>query len=391
MKRTRRATVGWALFILVGCDAPIDLGAVPASVADAGSSALGTPIDASTGFSVEQFCAAFNDAFHRNYAQCWGGTVDDWAKGFVFIPFCGPLADSITRGRVVYDEAKARDCIDQLHQKACETNSYTWPPDVCLAAVQGRLPAGQACRALIPETTSKTLFNECAAGTYCASSGSPAWKGTCTPFLQNGDLCAPDVPAGCGPDLECSIEQVSVSLTAYCVPIVGEGSTCRGNGISSNCGPALFCDNTVAETTGTCRRVGTGTCNGWYECANGYFCQEAPDGSRSCVRYKSPGDPCDPLGGPECSRYCRSDGTCGVAADVGETCGAHAVSPSGFIFCRQGLYCEIPSGADVGTCAPQVEPGGACQRRGHDRPQCAPNGNGVGYCDSTERCAIAEP
>lgn len=113
----------------------------------------------------------------------------------------------------------------------------------------------------------------------------------CVGLRGEGESCAVGQGQGlffggdiCGEDLYCS---GSVGLVEpVCVSLPGEGESCRFEG----CRGALFCNDVeVCVAPG----MSGAPCEGDYQCAEGYFCDESIDPSApSCAPLPGEGQPC---------------------------------------------------------------------------------------------------
>lgn len=166
------------------------------------------------------------------------------------------IDDAIAAGRLSYDPASARACIEESPRRACPpaplwtTDYYRAPARPlaasCLAALQGLVPAGEACQD----------SRECANG-WCETK-TRGCAGICRPWRNEGDRCTVDDE--CAPPRRCN--------QCTCVTPRGVGASCAGK---EECGDDEYCDSAKG---GVCNsRLPDGaTCASEFACRNGSAC-----------------------------------------------------------------------------------------------------------------------
>lgn len=362
----------------------------------------------------------------------WDPTFARWAVPLALDFNCVKWGQSVSAGRMGYDEAAGVQCISDLRSMSCDQifgGSGSGPPGACAQAIWGQVPAGYAC----------TIEMDCARGTYCDNSATCG--GICRAYANQGQICydsgggtwtrcsqglncMPD-PApstnyhcqapilagnacpnawGCADGLYCDTSS-GVPASYVCKADPTSGQAC-GNGWA--CAGGLYCDSTI--TPSTCKTIPTSgqPCgNGWV-CADGLYCNSV---STSCQPKKTSG-PCGQWDACLAPLYvCTGDsptwaspGTCRALAQEGQYC------VNGWNYCAFGAYCNtgsttpalgVPgvckafpgaggpcayygveyifacidsycSGSPSGTCTPYVALGGSCT----DSYQCGPDN----YC-----------
>ncbi len=260
------------------------------------------------------------------------------------------LGQDIAAGKVSYDGAKARSCIDGLNAiSSCDRTTLadlTLAPD-CNGVFTGTVAPGGAC----------FFSQECAAGGSCQSADS-----VCDPLHQCcAGTCARLVTVAAGGDCtgidaQCAAGTLCVfsgtGNTGTCVTLVTTpGATCGG---TIPCAPPLYCD-TVSNTCKTPVATG-GACNpglGSIDCANlRDLCDAA---SSSCKPRIAVGSPCP--GGADCVSYAYCDATSGNCVElpaVGRPCSLSAVAANGDQ-CLGGVTCDPTT-----SLCTLIPTGGAC-------------------------------
>lgn len=287
---------------------------------DAGRPDAGRPDAGDVAAEVDAFCRAQDVARWSGWAACFGGTGEEWLLFLGGPSGCREVAASVVSGRIRFDAAAARSCLDELATRPC-TQILTWP-ESCAAAFTGLLPPGSAC-----------IHRECAPGSECddyaAGTGqcsrrcvtvNPLPEGAaCTPYQHlpdrctDGSYCAPD---GCQP------------LPPANGPTLPDGAPCDPESFDSGC-------------------------------QENSRCAETPEGAR-CTPRQRLHEPCE-VGARECTRvfaYCaqQADGSgrCTLRPAEGEACDVTAREPS---YCAFGA-CSSRTGR--GVCLPPTPVGAAC-------------------------------
>lgn len=291
----------------------------------------------------------------------------------------GVLGDDIPRalkeGRLRYDAAAARRCIDGLRAQDCLTPT---PSDAtlaaCFSALQGTVPPGEPCFDLF----------ECQQG-LCGGIADNACPSTCPAVRAEGEECGPLVRADC--DVRAGLRCEDF----VCVHPGGAGASCKNN---LGCASGFVC---VKNACVPLRKEREG-CSAHSSCVPGLYCGEGDGTVDVCKKRlaegsrcgESPGDADAAITGAQCAEglVCKGagldavgdpvPGTCARASAVGGPCAdeppERQVHVSG---CQAGLYCVngrcelLPA---EGPCA-----GGEL---------CRP---GVATCDRSMTCVPALP
>ncbi|MFO0653085.1 MAG: hypothetical protein U0326_43100 [Polyangiales bacterium] len=278
------------------------------------------------------------------------------------------LAGLVAAGRLRFDEAAARRCLEAERASVCAA------PADCAAAYAGVTPTGMPC----------VDRRECAGDAYCSfrtAEGNFGCPGRCAARLPVGSQCFGDsdaCSAAASPDhVDCAYDpsrsgspwpfvcRDRASIT------VAQGGECANNGDGTapqrTCAAGLDCTY-VSETTGVTSRCtppapAGETCSRY--CQPGSVCEF--DGTRfmqrclpftvrnaegeTCVQGNNGGEVCNVLLGLDCvAGHCRRVGT-GAENSVCFT-GRYGVTS-----CNPGLYCN----AATMTCQRRKADGAACR------------------------------
>lgn len=301
---------------------------------------------------------------------------------------------AVKEGRLKVDPDRARACVSQLKDKACNPMPGTPAPaidpmamDACQDVFVGTTPVGHEC----------LYANECVNGAHCVADQATVGRGVCVPFQEENDICNSD--SDCDPkvkELYCSQSDFHCHLRAklgeacayttdangqnptlplliecdnrlgnvYCDPssntcaqLPAAGEPCLSPpppGVASSCDPdpalGLVCDTSGGTGTGVCRAPGmAGDSCSSYPCAKTLYCDQT---SYTCRALPGFGQDCSTSSGqcqkPYFCNYNRSPASCDQPASVGESC---AQTP-----CDTGLYCN-PS---TELCQSLLPDGAAC-------------------------------
>ena len=185
---------------------------------------------------------------------------------------------SARAGKIDYDPAKARACLDQVRNAACNQPTPI-VVDRCGAAFRGKLADGEHC--IATAACSGPL-------SYCDYLS--ACDGVCTP-VPNG---------GCQFDWQCRAGQVcdAVNNVIACTSVVAPGGLERPCGSHFTCQPGLYC-TPIATPTGdamyACKAAAHAgePCDAWPgSCADGLVCREGA-AARTCMTPAGLGDSCE--------------------------------------------------------------------------------------------------
>ena len=351
--------------------------------------------------TAEDLCREAGSAMGDRTWDClgWDPTFAQWAVPQALDFNCVKWGESVSAGRMAYDEAAGVQCISDLRSMSCDQlfgSGGSGPPGACAQAITGLVPAGNTC----------TVEMDCASGTYCDNSATCG--GICRAYLQLGGICS--LPyTRCRPGLDCINDGTGTSTYTCQVPLLA-GQACPYGG----CADGLYCDTSSGVPTSyvcaTDPTAGQPCGNGW-ACAAGLYCRldtvtcqpqmtSGPCGQwNACVTplyvctgdsptWASPGA-CRPLAqeGQACRNgwnycafgaYCNTGsaapalgipGVCHAFPGAGGYCGSYGAE---YIFTCIDSYCN---GSPTGTCTPYVPLGGTCTTA----DQCGP----YHYCDAS--------
>ena len=271
----------------------------------------------------------------------------------------GPLIDAVNAGRIVYDAAAARACIDTVRSGCSASLGGADFDGACDDVFSGTIAEGGDC----------WFDSECAPGLGC-DFASGTCPGACAPGA-GGFICD---TTPCSEDEECFYPDGGT--TPRCVtPMLGadaaEGQPCGlvEEGAESvtrrACAPGLWCTGN-ASTIGTCRApiaAGAPCTSEGDRCVDGHFC--AGGSCRAVTIVRTPGGPCDEAMLQICDPLLRLECQSGACVEITD---GNAGSP-----CRGGDFSET-------TC----DEGLVCHR---DTMTCgAPKSAGAG-CESDDECA----
>jgi hypothetical protein len=299
MTRTRPLVLAASL-ALAACSAMVD----PDKIKPAGP-------------AIDQLCAQVGPILVGKAVACTH-SPEAWIRQSDILPSCGNWPRSVAAGRIVYDAARAQQCLDALTAATCqETFGDTGgPPAVCFQALQGQVQDGLSC----------WDDSDCRIDSFCDHSNCP---GTCK---RRSGLSQP-----CGSTGECqaglSCQNNPLAVGKVCMTILSQGANCTA--VGTVCGPDLYCD-----ATGSCEPQRTsGACSRFEEC-------HGPE-------YVCAGLVTSPL----------LPGVCSLVSRVSQACqvGYH-LCPGGPL--PGGAWCKSSTGTQAygqpGTCVLYNSPPGAC-------------------------------
>lgn len=212
-------------------------------------------------------------------------------------------------GRVTYDEAGARTCVEAIRNRNCDDQQTTIKAlnDACAKMFVGTVPEGQSC----------LYNNECAGGGVC-----------------NVDMCVGNSPCCLG---VCQKKPAAVAL----------GGDCTTN----PCVDTAYCDASAMPPTCKARKGNGDVCDAQGQCKEGQRCDV--DGSApTCYLLSTRGSACNPaLKAGACVRfddYCHpTDRKCTALPGDGKPC-------------TDDGKCAEYATCDAGTCRKRPVEGGAC-------------------------------
>ncbi|MGZ3457001.1 MAG: hypothetical protein ACXU86_00690 [Archangium sp.] len=336
-----------------------------------------------TPITAETFPAEYAQALCTREQQCLQLApylIDQCKANAATLIGTTDVKKAVDAGRLVYDQDKARQCIDGIAATRCAQvlqDFIMLNDDVqasCYAALQGTVQKSGTC----------SFSFECASGS-CGLSDQGTCPGTCpAEVLGEGETCSrirPGSPqcddrAGlrcsggtcvkpAGQDASCldnaGCKSGFICVESKCVPLAKEGSGCSED---ASCAEGLFCtgDNVCAP------RV-----------AEGKPCAYAPDNVDAALRGAACLDGLTCKGGGLDNQGNPIPGTCTKVAAEGGACQAPPADAQLTLSgCQAGLACVN------GTCtAPPVS--GPCPDA-TNLSGCRP---GVAFCDSsTTTCQL---
>ncbi|MFL5345746.1 MAG: hypothetical protein ACJ8AT_13210 [Hyalangium sp.] len=307
-------------------------------------------------------------------------------------------AEDVTRaiaaGRLVYDEAQARSCLDGIQNTRCLAQAEDEAVKAsCQAALHGTVQPGAAC----------SFLYECAAG-RCGGKEDTTCPSTCPEVLNAGDTCSTfrgfpcndsaglrcsggmcvlpgDLNADCVDNNGCKTGLLCVD--SKCVPLAKEGSGCSQD---SSCADGLYCEGDVcvarkregAKCSGSPQEVDAALRGS--QCQEGLTCQGAGLDSEgnflpgTCVKPTKEGEACQNtpadvqvyltgcLSGLNCT-----NGRCTLPPSTG------SCDPNDYYSCRPDqTYCSL----SASTCQTLKPDGAACDIP----PECASDNCPDGTC-----------
>jgi|GEM_PF-2435290 len=229
------------------------------------------------------------------------------------------IAQDISSGKVVYDGARARTCLDAINAlSSCNRStraSIQRLDPTCSDIFTGTVAAGGGCfvsaecagGGTCAQTQGTCTLNACCAGT-CLGSTSVALGGDCS---IAGAVCASGTT--------CTFD--STSSTDTCQQLAGAGAPCANTTYTSTCAAPFYCD----PTSGTCKTpVATGgPCD---PSVGSQGCDSPKDQCDTttslCTPLPAPGSPCSAID-IACLSYATCDSTTNTCVErpgVGQPC-----------------------------------------------------------------------
>jgi hypothetical protein len=316
------------------------VGALAAVLAGCGGSSKTDPAGPASALAM---CEALIPAVQAKVTACVAsGLPDAILPAYLGLALnCQTFAEAQAAGRVAFDQAKAKACIDTFNAASCGTAlSGGLLNAACLEAVAPRVAAGGTCFS--------GLDFECVAG-FCDQTVTNACSvgGRCVTSATLGQSCA--APAQCANGLICDTGSTTC-VARPPITIAPSGGSCAGS--YTACADGNFCDGT--STCAPMRAAGA-SCASGAACQPGLACDSV---STTCVVRLRLGEACV-QGQGRCagSTYCGAGSTCVASPRVGDDC--RAISGE-MVFCQES-WCQPPVAPSTArTCAPYAAPGAAC-------------------------------
>jgi hypothetical protein len=195
-------------------------------------------------------------------------------------PLAAQVADEVKAGRVIYDGAAARTCLDAIGALSCKKSDLFQQPSACDDAYKGTAAEGESCTTGEVCLSGTCLKVACAASVACCAGTCGAvrtvvdaggdCKGStkscatglfCGDDGQGGQVCQPRRALGapCAAGLQCAAgltcsRPATTGAMATCVPYPQEGQDCSATyGLCD--APDQHCDATTMKCA---RDVGVG-------------------------------------------------------------------------------------------------------------------------------------
>ncbi len=268
------------------------------------SASCGDETEGAPGIVLGQFSQAYNEAVCQHLVACnWAVDVPTCLSILAPDPGVAQAVQSATNGKLTYDPAAARACVDTTATYACTGDALLPRPirETCDKVFGGRRGEGEACH----------HASECQGlDAVC--------EGSCTDTCCQGVCRLGAGFAGIGEP--CDMKPCDT--TSYCKSEPG-GVVC-----AARVGPGESCSD------------------GPYACQVGYACDP---NTATCFRQADPGAACNPMlaaqGCAGIAEYCDVDlAKCVPMPSVGEPCVTNALAQNfcsgGIAFCAPGLTCE---------------------------------------------------
>jgi hypothetical protein len=304
-------------------------------------------------------CEAYSSSLASKLSACTSGSMPEAYVDLMISSLldCQTFQSAQDAGRVTFDQAKAKACLDIIGAKTCAQfiASFAIFPAECADAVAPKVPAGGTCYSAVGY--------ECVAG-WCSFSGTACYSGgSCVTSATLGQSCAS--PARCAQGLTCNTSLVCE--TQPVTTILAAGGNCSAMG--TVCGDGLVCDSSVAPRLCVARRAAGADCSGTWStaCLAGLRCDP---GSSLCVTPPKLGEACVP-GTLSCAgnAYCGAGNKCAASPAIGGDC----TPVMGELVLCQGSWCAPPvAPSTTPKCTAYASPGTACDTS--NMLQC-----GIGY------------
>jgi len=295
--------------------------------------------------SAAAMCQALIPAIGAKLANCGGGLPGPLAGPVLALSLnCQNFEEAQAAGRIAFDQAKAKACIDTFNAMTCaevRAGGSLFTP-ACAEAVAPRVAPGGLC-------TSSVGF-ECVAGS-CDQSATTACTtgGRCLSLATAGMPCA--APVQCAAGLACGPSGTCETRSA--TTIVGAGANCTT--IGAACADGLYCDGSVTPRLCSPLKAAGATCSGTAPCLQGLYCDMA---SSRCLAAPKLGEACV-QGQGRCvgNTYCGAGNTCIPSPTVGGDCRPSAGEP---VVCQDSWCPPAIAPATARTCTAFAAPGAAC-------------------------------
>jgi hypothetical protein len=308
--------------------------------------------------SLQDLPARAADVFCGAEAKC-GEFPDKASCALSVTSNLGQLQADVATGKVTYDGAQARACLDSLSAAAAAGNQLfvsSWsigvdgcrfsgarerPPAACALAFVGNVAEGGVCFVGLECASQNCALVHCSTAACCAGTcapaespiGSVAVGGACTSI----DQCVPD--AFCG--------DVPGGTGAVCSALQPAGAACPTE-VECEAGTVCYGGSTTNGQLSCVKPPGEGEpCTDFTCDLRTDFCDPT---TLKCTPRVAPGAACTPIGDEGCVHYARCDETtskCVARGKVGDPCDANASFPCLFnLECTNGA-CAVPAAPTV--------------------------------------------
>jgi hypothetical protein len=317
------------------------VGSLAGLVAGCGSSSK----DPAGPASALALCQGIGSTLASREVACSGGGIPESYMNLelAVVLNCENFQDAQAAGRVGFDQAKAKACLDTLAASSCGLLLRGGSlPSACYEAVPPQVAAGGTC--------TSSLDLECVAG-FCDTSAAAACTtgGHCITSATLGQACSSTLR--CARGLTCNASSTCEAVAA--VTLVGLGGDCSASATTA-CDDGLYCNNAVTPRVCAAWKGAGESCTG-APCQLGLHCDPV---SHTCATLVALGATCVP-GQGQCAgnAYCSPTNKCVVTPTLGGDCSPSAGEA---LFCIDS-WCKPPvAPATAPTCAPYAAPGAAC-------------------------------
>ena len=292
--------------------------------------------------SLSAFCASLNAALAGAAVKCLHASATYLAAEHQesLGPDCGDLQKAANAGRLTFNSASAKACLDAVSSCAVFDPQRAVPAP-CLVALGGTVGVGGTC---FQDT-------DCQAGSFCDTA--TACPGACVAYAALGGDCT---SSPCDPSLACD------NGTGKCVAQAAAGAACAN--ADPQCQAGLYCDPSGSTPICAAQKTSGACSTGLDQCATGYACTGT--GSSTCQSLIGLGGDCSTA--PELCGLgfeCGADGKCASLPTIPNACSVGQLCVGG--------YCD-----STGHCAAWKKKGDPCST--DQAAQCV-----TGICDGS-RC-----
>lgn len=295
--------------------------------------------------STMALCQGLGNTFATRLLACSGGGAPEAYLNLLLAVElnCENFQDAQAAGRVAFDQAKAKACLDTLGATSCGQllRGSSLFPEACYEALAPRVAAGGLC--------TSAFDIECVAG-FCDNTDAAACTagGRCVTSATLGQPCSGTVR--CARGLVCGT--TSVCEAPPVITLVGLGADCTAS--TTACNDGLFCDGSVTPRVCAAPKGLSANCAA-VPCEPGLRCDSV---SQTCATIVALGATCEP-GKGQCAgnAYCGPGNKCLATPVLGADCTPVAREA---IFCLDSWCKPAPAPATTAACAPYTAPGAAC-------------------------------